>query len=139
MRVFFDTNILLNTVLNEEGSAASLLCVIHCSTGVHQGWVAWHTLSNAHYIARSRGKSKEQATEMVADLLKWAEIAEITKTDANAALSYEMRDFEDALQLAAAVACGADVLLTRNTKDFKASPLPVMTPEAFLAAYPTPF
>jgi len=45
-----------------------------------------------------------------------------------------MRDFEDALQLAAAVACGAGVILTRNTADFKASPIPVMTPEEFLAS-----
>jgi len=46
-----------------------------------------------------------------------------------------MRDL-DGLQLAAAVACGADVLLTRNTDDFKDSPILVMTPEEFLAAYP---
>jgi predicted nucleic acid-binding protein len=92
-----------------------------------------------HYVFRNRTKSKTYAIRTVTELLAWAEIAETTKTDANAVFSYAMRDFEDALQLAAAVACGADVLLTRNTKDFKASPLLVMTPEAFLAAYPTPF
>ena len=74
------------------------------------------------------------------DLLKWAEVAETTKADARKAFSYGMRDYEDALQLAAAEACGADVLLTRNTKDFKPSPITVMTPEGFLAhlSHPPP-
>mgnify|MGYP003560021681 CR=1 FL=1 len=31
------------------------------------------------------------------------------------------------------LACGADLILTRNTADFKASTVPVMTPEEFLA------
>jgi len=33
-----------------------------------------------------------------------------------------MRDFEDALQVAAAMACGAQFIVTRNERDFKASP-----------------
>lgn len=139
MRLFFDTNVLLNSALDEPGGNESGQCIFLCGAGAHEGWIAWHSLSNVHYVIRNRTKSKTYAIRTVTELLAWAEIAETTKTDANAALSYEMRDFEDALQLTAAVACGADVLLTRNTKDFKASPLPVMTPEAFLAAYPTPF
>jgi hypothetical protein len=39
-----------------------------------------------------------------------------------------MKDFEDALQLAAALASGAEVLITRNTSDFKASPFDVAQP-----------
>lgn len=136
MRVFIDTNIVLNAVFNEEGGPTSARCIELCGSGIHQGWIAWHTLSNAHYIARSRLKSRVQATEIVADLLQWAEIAETTKSDANKAIAYGMSDFEDALQLVAAEACGADVLITRNTKDFKASTISVMTPEEFLAAHP---
>ncbi len=44
-----------------------------------------------------------------------------------------MADFEDALQVAATIACAADIILTRNTDEFKASTLPAMTPEEFLA------
>ena len=38
--------------------------------------------------------------------------------------------------MAGAVAGAADVFITRNVTDFAASPIPVMTPEAFLAAHP---
>ena len=32
----------------------------------------------------------------------------------------------------AAVACGAQFIITRNVRDFKGSPVPAMTPEAFI-------
>ena len=47
-----------------------------------------------------------------------------------------MRDFKDALQVAAAMACGAQSIVTRNECDFKVSPVPALSPEAFLRLYP---
>lgn len=100
MRLFFDTNILLNAAFSEPGGPASEQCMILCNKSGHQGWIAWHTLSNAHYIAKSRSGSKARAFEIITDLLQWAEVAETTKSDAQKALNYGMSDFEDALQLA---------------------------------------
>ena len=136
MRLFFDTNVLLNFALDEPGGAESKQCVMLCATGVHEGWIAWHSLSNIHYVIRGRTKSKTHAMRTIISLLNWAEVAETAKSDANKATAYGMSDFEDALQLVAAEACGADVLITRNTKDFKTSTILVMTPEEFLAAHP---
>jgi predicted nucleic acid-binding protein len=44
-----------------------------------------------------------------------------------------MPDFEDAVIAAVAQREGADYIVTRNTKDFIASPVPAITPEDFLA------
>ena len=44
--------------------------------------------------------------------------------------------FEDALQVAAAMACGAQFVITRNERDFKNSPVPALNPDAFLRRYP---
>lgn len=49
------------------------------------------------------------------------------------ALHSSFKDFEDALQNAAASSAGVNFLLTRNIKDYKKSDLPVMTPEEYLA------
>lgn len=43
-----------------------------------------------------------------------------------------MSDFEDALQVAAALAANADFIVTRNLQDFRRSPLPALTPPQFL-------
>ena len=39
-----------------------------------------------------------------------------------------MTDFEDAMQVAAARACGARHIITRNVSDFRCSPIPALTP-----------
>jgi antitoxin (DNA-binding transcriptional repressor) of toxin-antitoxin stability system len=44
-------------------------------------------------------------------------------------------DYEDALQVAAAVACGAQLRLTRNVRDYKGLPVQALTPEAVIAAH----
>jgi hypothetical protein len=47
-----------------------------------------------------------------------------------------MSDFEDALQVSAAQACGADYIITRNGRDFVQSPLPALSPDDFLTRHP---
>jgi hypothetical protein len=48
------------------------------------------------------------------------------------AAAFPIRDFEDALQAAAAMACGADVIATRNVRDYAGSPVRAVTPSALL-------
>lgn len=48
------------------------------------------------------------------------------------AASLPMPDFEDAMQAAAARACGARHIVTRNVKDFERSPVPAITPQEAL-------
>ncbi len=44
----------------------------------------------------------------------------------------EMKDYEDALIAYSAQSAGADIIITRNKKDFKDAPLPALSPEEFL-------
>jgi hypothetical protein len=48
------------------------------------------------------------------------------------AANLPMKDFEDALQCAAALACGADVIVTRNLEDYHFSPINAVTPTQIL-------
>lgn len=48
-------------------------------------------------------------------------------------LASQFNDFEDAMQYYTAVKAKADVIITRNGKDFAASKLPVMTATEYLA------
>ncbi len=49
------------------------------------------------------------------------------------AVNMKWRDFEDAVQSAAASRIHADYIITRNTKDFQDSPIPAITPEEYFA------
>ena len=46
-----------------------------------------------------------------------------------------MTDFEDAMQVAGADACGARYIVTRNTKAFRRSPIPAISPEEALGKF----
>ena len=85
-----------------------------------------------------RQQSALAARDFIRGLLGWAEVARTGRADALSALDWAMPDLEDALQAAAAVACGAQAIITRNERDFKGSPVPAMTPEAFLRRHPVP-
>ncbi len=54
------------------------------------------------------------AKVFIGDLLAFAEVAPTSRTDAVNALSWAMPDYEDALQAAAALACGADWIITQK-------------------------
>jgi len=42
-------------------------------------------------------------------------------------------DFEDAVVAAAAESSGCEVIVTRNVRDFRDSPVPAVTPEEYLS------
>ena len=49
-------------------------------------------------------------------------------------LNSNFSDFEDAVQYFSALKANCKIIVTRNTRDFKESRLPIMTPEEFLAS-----
>lgn len=135
MRVFLDTNVLLDVFLKRVGAPASAAAITACGEAGNQAFVAVHTLSNAFYLIEKQ-RSRADAWDAIRDMLAWADVARTSKADALWAVQSGMNDFEDALQLSAAISCAADVVITRNTTDFKSSAIVVMTPEDFLAAHP---
>lgn len=136
MRLFLDTNVLLDGFFQRPGAAASDAVIARCDGVRDFGLIAWHSLSNAYYLVRGHSKSSQLALQFISDLLAWSKVVETTAVDAQWAVQSGMRDFEDALQISAARAGAADVLITRNVADFTPCPIPVVTPEQFLVAFP---
>ncbi|NLZ67103.1 MAG: PIN domain-containing protein [Clostridiaceae bacterium] len=60
-------------------------------------------------------------------------IADVRSSDIEKALISEIDDVEDALLVEVAVRFKADLILTRNTKDFVKSSIKAMTPSQFLS------
>lgn len=130
MRLLLDINILLDVAFQRPGERASSQVIARCGHE-HEAWLAWHSVATLAYLIE-RQQSAASAREFLRGLLGWANVAETQRAHAQQALDWPMPDFEDALQAAAAVACGAQIILTRNERDFKASPVPAMTPETFI-------
>lgn len=134
MRVLFDTNVILDIALNREPFVtASAAALRRCETNSVEMYVAWHSLSNLFYVLR-KDRGAEKTTEFIEWLLSIMRVPTVGHADALAALTLGIADFEDALQMSAAGACAADVLVTRNVADFKNCSANVLTPEDFLVS-----
>ncbi len=138
MRVFLDTNLLLDVIENRPGLVEASQDVLErCDELQAETFIAWHSLATAYYILK-RGRTQAEALEEVDKILAWADIAPITKLTAHQARALAFSDFEDAMQAAAAVECQAHVIVTRNVRDFGHSPIPACTPEQFLTQHVGP-
>lgn len=138
MRVFFDTNILLDVLLNRPLFVTdSEAAILRCESLATDMFVAWHGLATAYYLLR-RGRTEQEALAEVDKILGWAHVADGTDAGARRARALGFGDFEDALQAAAAETCAADWIITRNTVDFARSRVPSLTPQQFLQRFAAP-
>lgn len=132
MRVLVDTDVLIDFALDRRphaGAAAELLELLEGRRP--DGFIAWHSVSNFYYlVAPSRGK--QDAREFLLELSVFLEIAPTTTESLRVAGRLPLKDFEDAMQVAAALACGADVIATRNMPDYARAPIEAVTPAALI-------
>lgn len=130
--ILLDTDVLLDVALGRvphvDASAELLDLLERRGRGA---FVAWHTLSNFYYLVRPT-RGHDDARAFLLDLAGFVTVAP-TDTDAlRYAAGLPMPDLEDAMQVAAARACGAVAIATRNVRDFEASPIPARTPAEIL-------
>ena len=130
MRLLIDINVLLDVALQRPGAPASARLLGLCGRQ-HEAWLAWHSIATLAYLIE-RQQSAISGRDFIRGMLDWADVAHTGKADALAALDLPMGDFEDALQVAAAMACGAQFVITRNQRDFKNSTIPALSPDVFL-------
>ena len=133
MIVLLDTDVLIDLALDRAPhaeAAAGLIDVLEQKPGT--AFVAWHSLSNFFYmVAPSRGK--HQAKDFLLDLARFVHVAPTTTESLLFAGKLDLKDFEDALQVAAAVACQASVIATRNLQDYRRSPVRAAEPREVLS------
>ena len=131
--MLLDTDVLIDVALDRRphsGPSSELLDRVE--RGARRAFVAWHTLSNFHYLVRpARGDAGSR--DFIAELVGFVAVAPADSAALRYALSLPMADLEDAMQVAAARACGARHIVTRNVRDFGRSPIPATTPREALA------
>ncbi len=138
MKVFLDTNVLLDYLLDRSGwSEPALRVLLLGNAGVIDLCVADLSISNIAYITRG-SISKIDFYSVMKKLSRCYTIISIGADAVNKALDAQWTDFEDSLQYYAAMNARADVIVTRNVKDFAQSQIPVMTAMEFLASLDNP-
>lgn len=132
--MLLDTDVLLDVAMAREFAAEGRAMLDWCHATPRSALVAWHTISNVYYLLK-RGGPEIEARRFVSELLRIADVVSEGTAAVRQALTLQMGDFEDALQVAAAFAGDAQCIVTRNIADYRGSPVPALTPRSFFKRF----
>lgn len=128
LKVLLDLNVVLDVLQNRashyEASAKAWAAV---EEGTLEGCIAAHSVTTLFYLL-SQYLEWTAAVAALEEVLEVFSVATVDEDVIRNALSFGWRDFEDAVQMAAAASAKADFLITRNPKDFKTGPVAVLQP-----------
>lgn len=132
MILFVDSDILLDTILIRQPHFTNSAAVIELADQTHFTLcTSIHSLLNIHYAAK-KVFGEKQARQSVLVLTRKLKIMPEDVDMVIEAANSTFLDFEDAVQYYAAISAKADVIITRNIKDYKQATIPVLTAELFL-------
>ena len=132
MRVLFDTNVVLDVLLDREPFVeASTQLFSKVENGELIGAICATTVTTIHYLT-SKVLDRKQAIDNVQRLLRLFDVASVSRLVLQSALNANFSDFEDAVVYASAQHANVDAIVTRNTQDFTKTTLPIYTPHELL-------
>ena len=132
MRILFDTNVILDVLLDREPfstTAAKLFSKVE--TGEITGYVCATTITTLHYIS-SKVIGASSAIEEINKLLMLFEVAPVNRAVLDAALTSGFKDFEDAVVHESGVYKETQGIVTRDFDGFKKSKINIYSPEELL-------
>lgn len=136
MRILLDANVVLDALLDRQPFAeASRLLWEASDKGLFDACIASFTIPTIYYICR-RHDSAGAAAQAVDLCLEAFEVAATYRECILAARRMQGGDFEDNLQIACGITDFVQGIVTRNPKDFAASPIKIYSPTELLACLP---
>ena len=133
MRVFVDTNILIDYVCSRKGfSEMAERLFVSGLCGEHKLIISDLSYVNTFYVGHQYDYSREDLLNVLQKIEDFCETAVMDENVVHTALYSGWKDFEDSMQYHSAVASMAECIVTRNKKDFKASLIPVLFVEELL-------
>ena len=132
MKVLVDLNVVLDVLLDRQPwvTESKQVWDAHVAEDI-SGWLVATELTNLFYIVRQFTDATKARTA-VRTCLTTFDVLGVDQAILDDADSQSGTDFEDNVLIAAAVARGMDVIVTRNPQDFAHSPIEVLSPAELL-------
>lgn len=132
MRIFLDTNVILDILMRREPFFRDSARVVYlCETGVHVGGVTTLSACNIAYATRKQLGTR-QTIRILRSLFGVVEPIATSVPSLRQSLEDLYSDFEDTLQAKCAAEWNADVIVTRDKTGFANAAIRVLTPSEFL-------
>lgn len=132
MKILFDTNIVLDVLMDREPFVeAAVELMTKVEAGSIRGYLCTTTVTTISYLL-AKELGTQQAHAEIRKLMSLFEIAGINRPVLEAALVLPFADYEDAVLYESARHAGAEAIITRNGKDFRGAELPVYSSDEFV-------
>ena len=129
MKILFDTNIILDVLLNRDSFVdLSANLVSSVENKAIEGYLCATTITTLDYLI-SKSRNRETARIEIQKLLALFQIADVNSTVLSMSINSSFTDFEDAVQYFSGKCNKVNGLVTRNTKNYKQAKLPIYTPD----------
>ena len=103
MKIFVDTNILLDVLCNRKDFVEESSKIIKlCETNIIEGYISTLSIANIAYILRKE-LEREKLKSIISKLELIFRIQDLKADDLKKATEFDIKDFEDAIQVACAL------------------------------------
>lgn len=133
MKVFLDTNILLDVLVerdNKEFTENATTILELGSNRVLDLYMSVLSVTTIAYVLRHMTAARKKG--IIRDLISIVKVLPSLPEHIDNMLECQMNDIEDAMQVQSAKEGQCDIIVTRNITDFKDAGLPVISPDDFL-------
>jgi predicted nucleic acid-binding protein len=130
MKVLVDANVVLDVLFDRQPYfAASAAVWSAIEGGAVEGLLSAHAVTTVHYLIRKE-QGAAKARQALTAILRVFGVAMVDERVILEALEMQSPDFEDSVTAAAAQLAECDLIVTRDPKGFRGSPVQALTPEA---------
>ena len=133
MRILIDICIIVDTLQNRVpfNKNAQDIFLLAANRKI-DAFITAKSVTDIYYLMHRVTHSDKDTRDVLSRLFKLFELADTTGTDCKYALSSDVSDYEDAVMIETAVRTQVDSIVTRNTKDYSKSVVPVLTPDELI-------
>ena len=133
--IFLDTNVVIDFLADRRPFSVDAAQLFDLAIqGEIKIYISAVSYNNIYYILR-QSLTSNTTIKLLDELAGMTEIADVTKEVIRQSLKSDFKDYEDAIQYYCALNISEiDLIVTRNTKDFKKSELAVLTTTEAIAS-----
>jgi len=132
--VFMDTNVVIDFLANRQPFALDAAKIFDTAlNGTTRIYISAVSYNNIYYILR-QSLANNVTIELLDELAEMTEIVDVTGKVIRQSFKTGFKDYEDSIQYCCAISIPEiEFIITRNSKDFKKSELPVFAPNEAVA------
>lgn len=133
MNALIDTCVIVDALQSREPFYKDAQTVfLFCANRQFEGFLTAKAVTDVYYLTHRQTHNDKVTRAVLRKLGALFGLLDTTGLDIRKAISSEIPDFEDAVMIETALRSGMDCIVTRNTKDYDESPIPVYTPKEFV-------